>query len=328
MNISRTLYSCEHTEYAVSYTPDVVYAHRETGDLKLQIVMPEEPILPPPANPPELTPVQKKYIGWKGGGTWKKAPDPDERYPLILACPGSGWAGAEGYRYLPHLVELARHGFVAAAIGYRGVYKDNVVYPATVQDMRDALRFLCETAVQWHIDAARIGLMGDSSGGNTAAMAALAGESLPGLPDHPTRIGEQPENVKALCLIYAPVDAVNLAQDRIAEGLTLRPGEEPGRPFECMELWQEEYLKDPDTYLKAASPLYCLEEGKPIPPVLFVQGDADLIIPQAQGLRFCDRVRACGGRAEYVKVCGGGHGTGVWGKEMLETVAQFFGAYL
>ena len=52
MNISRTLYSCEHTEYAVSYTPDVVYAHRETGDLKLQIVMPAEPILPPPARRP------------------------------------------------------------------------------------------------------------------------------------------------------------------------------------------------------------------------------------------------------------------------------------
>ncbi len=46
-----------------------------------------------------------------------------------------------------------------------------------------------------------------------------------------------------------------------------------------------------------------------------------------QGLRFCEKVREHGGRAEFVKVCGAGHGTGCWTKEVMEMVGQFLRAY-
>ena len=46
MNIAKTIYSCKHTEYDVVYTPDIVYAHRESGDLTMQIVSPIAPDLP------------------------------------------------------------------------------------------------------------------------------------------------------------------------------------------------------------------------------------------------------------------------------------------
>ena len=48
----------------------------------------------------------------------------------------------------------------------------------------------------------------------------------------------------------------------------------------------------------------------------------------AQGLRFCKRLRDCGGRSEFVKIAGGEHGTGVWSEEMLACVAAFFKAYI
>lgn len=63
-------------------------------------------------------------------------------------------------------------------------------------------------------------------------------------------------------------------------------------------------------------------------PFLYVQGDEDGIIPMAQGLRFCDRLRECGGRAEFLKIAGGEHGTGVWSQEMLAYVSSFFKAYI
>lgn len=46
MNIAKTIYSCKHTEVDVVYTPDIVYAHRESGDLTMQIVSPIAPDLP------------------------------------------------------------------------------------------------------------------------------------------------------------------------------------------------------------------------------------------------------------------------------------------
>lgn len=326
MNIAKTIYA--GYAYDVTYTPDVVYAHRLTRDLTLQIVTPVPPDLPPkPEN--YRNPIREKFARWHAEGEGEPPrPKPEtRRFPLIVDCPGSGWAGADGHGHVPFMVELARAGFVAASISYRGTYRDDVVFPAAVQDMKEAVRFLRANADAYHIDVDRVGLLGDSSGGNTAAMAALADGA-------PFDIGEnldQSSAAKACCCVYGPVDLINLVQDRIDEGKRLRPEEAPfpaGMPFEAMEIWQERYKDDPEGRLRAASPYYYIgKAGAPVP-FLFVQGDEDAIIPMAQGLRFCDRLRECGGRAEFIKVAGAGHGRGVWTKEMLDAVIAFFRTYV
>ena len=332
MNIARTLYASKNTEYEVAYTPDVVYAHRPGGDLTLQLVTPVPPALPPKA-PTWRDPIGEKFARWIAeGGKPLNAPAPEgARFPLIVGCPGSGWAGADGHRYVPWLVELAKRGFAAASISYRGTYRDDVVFPAAVQDLREAVRFLKATADTWRVDPRRVGLLGDSSGGNTAALAALAGDRVLGFDDLSFDIGghtDQDAGVRACCCVYGPVDLVHLVEDRMAEGKHLRPDEAPGLPFECMEIWQERYLADPERHLRAASPIDYIEDCERLPPFLYIQGDEDQIIPMAQGLRFCDRLRARGGRAEFIKVVGGEHGAGVWSAEMLDSVARFFKVYL
>lgn len=59
MEISRTLYSDAHTAYEVIYTPDIVFAHRETGDLKLQLLAPVAPDLPPKFEHPLFAKLKK-----------------------------------------------------------------------------------------------------------------------------------------------------------------------------------------------------------------------------------------------------------------------------
>ena len=317
MNIAKTLYAGK--QYDVSYTPDVVFAHRETRELALQLVSPVPPALPRRV---EQTPVTAKFARW--GRALAPQPSDPGRYPLIVDCPGSGWAGADGHAHVPFLVDLARNGFVAASIAYRGTYRDNVVFPAAVQDLKEAIRFLRANAEIFHIDPERVALMGDSSGGNTAAMAAISEDPEVTIGDHQ----DQDTAVKACCCVYGPVDLVNLVQDRIDERKPLRPDEAPfpeGVPFEAMEIWQEQYLDDPEEYMRRASPLYRIERT---PPFLFIQGDDDPIIPMAQGLRFCERLREKGGRAEFIKVAGGQHGVGVWTRETLENIVQFFKAYV
>ena len=330
MDIAKTIYSCKHTEYDVVYTPDVVFAHRETGDLALQIVSPIAPSLPPK---PETyyNPIREKFARWhkNEGGAPMQPPKETRVFPLIVDCPGSGWSGAEGYRHVPYLVDLARRGFVAAAIAYRGTYRDNVVFPAAVQDLKEAIRFLRANAATFRIDPARVALLGDSSGGNTVALAALTADE-----DARFNIGEhldQSSEVAACCCVYGPVDLINLVRDRVNEGKRLRPEEgvfPEGMPFEAMEIWQETYKSDPEGCLKAASPYYYIDTAKKLPPFLFVQGDDDPIIPMAQGLRFCEKLRQRGGRAEFLKVAGAEHGTGVWSAEMIRYAGDFFKAYL
>ncbi|MBQ6679405.1 MAG: alpha/beta hydrolase [Lachnospiraceae bacterium] len=333
MEIAKTIYSSKYTEFDVVYTPDVVYAHRKCGDLLLHVVSPIAPVLTP-LKEDFYNPVKEKFARWyrehpEEAAARPGVPSEERCFPLIVDCPGSGWSGAEGYRHVPYLVSLAKQGFVAAAIGYRGTFRNNVTFPAAVQDMKEAVRFLRANADKYHIDKTRVGLMGDSSGGNTAAMAALTNDD-----DQEFNIGahlEESSEVSCCCCVYGPVDLINLVQDRINEHKTLRPDEAPfpeGVPFEALEIWQEKYLEDPAAYMKAASPYYRIENADHLPPFLFVQGDEDPIIPMAQGLRFCEKLREYGGRAEFLKVAGAQHGTGVWSEEMLRYTADFFHAYL
>lgn len=316
MEISHVLYSDARSAYEITYTPDIVFAHRKTGDLALQLLTPVAPDIPKPQTHALYAKLNKE----------KKMPEPpkDPRvFPLIVDVPGSGWSGAEGYVHVPNMVELARQGFAVASIAYRGTFKDDVRFPAAVQDVKEAIRFLRANADKYHIDREHVTLLGDSSGGHTVAMAALTGQ------EERFNIGEhldQSTKVNACVAFYGPIDLPNLVADRLKERKKLRPGEGE-YPFEAWEIFQEDFLADSERMLADASPINYIEAAEELPAFLLLTGDEDPIIPLAQGLRFCDKIRACGGRAEFVKIAGGGHGKGCWSREAMKLVAQFLKVY-
>lgn len=317
MEISRVLYSNERSEFDVTYTPDIVFAHRETGDLKLQLLTPIMPDIERKQNHELYAKIDREKSGWA------KPPKDPRVFPLIVGVPGSGWSGAEGYSYIPRMVELAKQGFAVASIAYRGTFKDDVRFPAAVQDTKEAIRFLRANAEMYHIDPKHVALLGDSSGGHTVMMAALTGE------EERFNLGEnrdQRTDVSACVVFYGPNDLLNLVADRFAEGKKLRPGE-GDYPFEARELYKDDFLADPKAMLKDASPIDYISADKKLPAFLFLQGEEDPIIPMAQGLRFCDKIQECGGRAQFIKIAGAGHGKGCWSNEALQVIAQFLKTY-
>lgn len=316
MELSGVFYAAD-APYDPVYTPDIVFAHRETGDLKLQLLTPGYPNLPPEKKSSLFNIIRKENN--------LPAPEPKQnpaRYPLIVDIPGSGWSGTTGYPHVPHMIDLCKRGFVVACIEYRGTFKDDVRFPAAVQDAKEAIRFLRAHAGMYLIDPDHVALLGDSSGGHTAAMAALTG-------DEPRfNIGEhldQPTVVNSCVLFYAPNDLTNLVADRKAEGKHLRPTEDPW-PFEGREIFHNDFMNDPAAMLADASATNYISADKKMPSFVFINGDEDPIIPMLQGDRFCKRVRECGGRAEFYKVLGGMHGKGCWSDDVMDLVGKFLHA--
>src|SRR4051812_17355806 len=116
---------------------DLEYARRPTGPLLLDLHLPARPVAPPPV------------VVWLHGGGWRKgdrsfAPDLD--------------------RY------FAARGYAMANVEYR--LSGDAIFPAQLDDVRAAVRWLRESAGEFGLDARAIGLWGSSAGGHLAALAA------------------------------------------------------------------------------------------------------------------------------------------------------------
>ena len=154
-----------------------------------------------------------------------------------------------------------------------------------VQDVEAAIRFVKGHAPEYRVDSSRIALIGESAGGQLAAMAALA--SSPEL------------RVRAVVALYAPTDLLSLAQDS-----------------KYVPQWVHDNLqRSPlsriiNERLKQLSPIEHVQRDTP--PFLLIHGTADPLVPFAQSKAMCDRMKGVGASCELYAVAGAGHGIRWW----------------
>lgn len=90
--------------------------------------------------------------------------------PCVLVIHGGSWAGGNS-RQLPELnSEMAKWGYAVASINYRLAPAHR--YPAPLEDVQAAIRYLQEHANELSIDSTRFVLLGRSAGGQIALSAA------------------------------------------------------------------------------------------------------------------------------------------------------------
>jgi len=95
--------------------------------------------------------------------------------PAIIYVHGGRWrAGERDYREALQVAQWAGMGYFAMTIDYRLVGATPA--PAAYQDVQTAVRWVHANAEQYGIDADRVYLIGDSSGGHLVALAATLGE--------------------------------------------------------------------------------------------------------------------------------------------------------
>ena len=116
----------------------------------------------------------------------------------LIFVHGGGWA--EGDK-APLPVNPAGAGYLVASINYRmyPAYR----FPAMIEDVKCAIRYLRAHAAAYNLDPDRIALIGHSAGGHLAALAGLAGESA-GWDTGPYL--EQSSRVQAVVVMSGPTD--------------------------------------------------------------------------------------------------------------------------
>jgi acetyl esterase len=224
-----------------------------------------------------------------------KTPEGTGPFPAAIIVHGGSFSHGNKRSYVTPLFDvLSNAGFSWFTINYR--LAPDYQFPAAVQDVENAIRWVKANAAKYHVDAKRIALIGESAGGYLVAY-----------------VGAHPSggaNVAAIVDFYGPNDLVLQTEKRRRETAPAKPPGPGLMEFLGFKSWQDAGVVEK---LHAVSPTTLI--SKRMPPFLFIHGNDDEQVPYEQSPKMCAAMRKAGAKCDIITVEGGRHGMSSWEKD-------------
>jgi alpha-L-fucosidase 2 len=225
-------------------------------------------------------------------------PDGPGPFPAAILVHGGGFdEGSKSTNVRPLFEPLTNAGFAWFSIDYR--MAPEFRFPQAIDDLWTAIKWVKANAAKYHVNPAKIAIIGESAGGflvNYAGTRDMADG-----------------NVRAVVDFYGPVDYTKIAIERrdhperynmaslnrhMANGGSIR--------FFGAEGADEQSLAK----LRAVAPIAAVHKG--MPPFLCIHGTKDDQVPYDQSPAMCEAMHHVGASCEVITIQGGGHGMGGW----------------
>ena len=226
--------------------------------------------------------------------------------PVILFVQGSAWHYPNINYEIPMLSHFAEEGIAVATVHHRST-GDGHPFPAFLQDVKCAIRFLRTNAEHYGLDPARIAAFGTSSGGNTVCLLGVTGD------DPAYRTEEYPDVSDSVCAVvscFAPTDlnALFAGYQKVPES----------RPFMAAAFGEDDSTWDEQ--MRRYSPVALVRDGQSYPPYLLVHGTADPVVPVDQMDKMYVRLKEAGAEVSAFYVDGAEHEGNFWSPEVRSVI--------
>lgn len=131
-------------------------------------------------------------------------------HPAVVVVHGGGWQNGDKAKFRALAIDLAKRGFVSAAIEYR--LANDTHFPAAMHDCSAAVRFLRASADTYGINPKKIAAIGGSAGGHLVGLMA-SGWNNPELHG----AGGHPDESSQLQLAIVMAGPLQIATGSVAE---------------------------------------------------------------------------------------------------------------
>lgn len=214
----------------------------------------------------------------------------DKPAPCILYIHGGAWRAGDKAGHISQTFAAARQGYVSATVQYRFCPKHP--FPAQIEDVKCAVRYLRANAKKYQLDPDRIGAIGYSAGAHLSMLLGTMGESdgLEGTSGY----ADQKSQVQAVVAYFGPTD---LAADDF-----------PPTSQGLLKDFLGGTLQEVPEQYKKASPVTYASKGDA--PLLIFQGTKDPLVPHTQAFKMVDAMTAVGVTGRVELLLGAAHGWG------------------
>ena len=217
--------------------------------------------------------------------------------PCIVVIHGGAWMHGNKSMHTDDIKYFAKQGYISVSVGYR--LAPNHRFPAQVEDVKCAIRYLRANCKKFNIDPNQIGAVGYSAGAHLSMMLGTMDkedgfEGKGGWPDESSKI-------QAVVSYFGPtqLDASDIPPDSVPLVSTFIGGS---------------LQEKPEAYRQASPLTYVSSDDAPM---LLFQGTSDPLVPYSQAIKMVTAMshHNVPGRVELLM--NADHG-GNWGIEELK----------
>lgn len=240
-------------------------------------------------------------------------------YKAIIVIYGSAWFGnnLKQFAYSALGKQLLEGGFAVIAINHRA--SSDAAYPAQINDVKAAIRFVRANADKYKIDASFIGITGFSSGGHLASLAGTTNSvkeytvnkttvDIEGKVGNDTLVSSA---VNAVVDWFGPIDMALMDEcKKPKDGNSPEAALIRGNPADNLDMIA---LLNPITFIDETDPQF-----------IVIHGESDNVVPHCQSELFSKALKEKGLLTEFISVPEGQHGPVTFNESTFKKMTDFF----
>ena len=244
-------------------------------------------------------------------------------FPVVICIYGSAWFSnnSKGATFYDGLGQrLLKEGFAVVSINHRS--SSDAKFPAQIQDVKAAIRFIRANSGDFSLDSNFIGVTGWSSGCHLAALTVTNNTIKKGTineinVDIEGSLGKftaSSSQVNAVVDWFGPTNF--LAMDSCGSQFSHDDAKSPESSVIGGPIQENKYK------VTLANPIYYVDKRNP--PFLIIHGNKDPLVPYCESEMLYEKLHKTGVKSDLVTVSEGGHGPGVLIDKYYDRMIAFF----